>query len=420
LELRADQYVELFDDAPTPAFAPMVVQIANPDRTNRKFTLAGAPAQLSSAKNPKIRRVMTYLHQPDYPAPAALEADVDSYQVYLDVWERHICHLEDDSIREVALGGPDTASRAKLVWQVKVTEPFGAGCATVEQLNDRFQPKNCGRLKAMAKQFNVSTDPCIIPPDAQYRGPENQLYRVEIHRGGPVWDGKDKTSGATFKFSRENGAVVFALAQPLGGSGATTTAVLETLGRDDRFGLSEGDWVEVQDDRSVLSNAAGNLLQVQSIDRSAMMVTLSGTPGIEVGKDLALHPLLRRWDHVEGDPTEGGLQLGSDAAALVIEDSEGLWLELEDGVQIQFQKPPADGPAEVYRTGDYWLIPARTATGDVEWPREKNAQGKDVPLALPPHGVEHHYAPLGVVALDGRGRITDCRKQFDSVVKLTT
>jgi len=41
-------------------------------------------------------------------------------------------------------------------------------------------------------------------------------------------------------------------------------------------------------------------------------------------------------------------------------------LTLADGVQIQFQKSDPDGPAETYRTGDYWLIPARTATGDVE------------------------------------------------------
>jgi Family of unknown function (DUF6519) len=34
------------------------------------------------------------------------------YWVYLDVWERHITSIEDDSIREKALGGPDTRTRA--------------------------------------------------------------------------------------------------------------------------------------------------------------------------------------------------------------------------------------------------------------------------------------------------------------------
>ena len=40
--------------------------------------------------------------------------------MYLDVWERHVTALEDDDIREKALGGADTTTRCKVVWQVKV------------------------------------------------------------------------------------------------------------------------------------------------------------------------------------------------------------------------------------------------------------------------------------------------------------
>jgi hypothetical protein len=35
-------------------------------------------------------------------------------------------------------------------------------------------------------------------------------------------------------------------------------------------------------------------------------------------------------------------------------------IDLEDGIQIQFLT------GGKYPTGDYWLIPARVATGDVE------------------------------------------------------
>ena len=44
------------------------------------------------------------------------------YWVYLDVWERHITFIEDDSIREKALGGPDTCTRAKVTWQVRALD----------------------------------------------------------------------------------------------------------------------------------------------------------------------------------------------------------------------------------------------------------------------------------------------------------
>jgi hypothetical protein len=209
---------------------------------------------------------------------------------------------------------------------------------------------------------------------------------------------------------------------PIVGGGGTSTVTLENLGRDDRLSLAEGDWVEAQDDDSVLRNRAGNLLRVQAIDRTSMTVTLSGAPDANVGADPSKHPLLRRWDHKEGDPTEGGLQLTGDGAALISEGSDGGWLSLEDGVQIQFQMGP---PANTYRTGDYWLVPARTATADVEWPTEpaKDSSGNlvTVPIALAPAGVEHHYAPLAVVTLSN-GTITspaECRKKFQTLVELT-
>jgi hypothetical protein len=93
------------------------------------------------------------------------------------------------------------------------------------------------------------------------------------------------------------------------------------------------------------------------------------------------------------------LQVGDGASA---DNEEVGWITLEQGVQIQFQ------PNGIYRTGDYWLIPARTATGDVEWPRmSKTIAGKEQMVSRPmtPRGVIHHYAPLARIGLDGDGKI---------------
>ena len=63
-------------------------------------------------------------------------------------------------------------------------------------------------------------------------------------------------------------------------------------------------------------------------------------------------------------------------------------------------------PQNIYRTGDYWLIPARTAAnGVIDWPATQDDAKKKVPVALPPHGVEHHCAPLGVISSQGDGTI---------------
>ena len=434
-ELPTIPYFEVFDDTPDTPNQPVPVTVSSPQKSSNQVTIvASTGGGFSKFSNPKLRRLITYLHQPDYifsaaagaPSPPRLPSG--SSQIYLDVWERVITYAEDDSIREVALGGPDTAVRTKLVWQVKWNQPSGGAtglpCITRQQLYQQLQPANRGWLQARAKQGSPSTDPCIINPNAAYTGPENQLYRVEINRAGQAWDGVDPNNGdaATFKWSRENGSVFF----PIVSGGGTSKVVVESLGRDHRFGLREGNLVEVQDDRSVLLNNPGNLLTVQSIDPGTRTVTLDGNVDSNLGSDLSLHPLLRRWDQTAGDPAEFGLTLANDSAGFV---EEGTWLTLEDGVQIQFQpaspNSPSTGPqpGNQYRTGDYWLIPARTATADVEWPKvldshgdpETDPDGNPVPMALPPHGVTHHYAPLAVVTVTGTGvtRDHECRSSFN-------
>jgi uncharacterized protein DUF6519 len=414
LEFKAGQWVNFFDAAT--GSGGSVMAITQADAPSRTLTFAGDLSGLfRSYTTPRLRRLVTYQTQPDY--HPAEQAAAGRYQVYLDVWERLITYVEDDSIREVALDGPDTAARSHLAAQVKIMKHDGAGCALMSDIAKVFQPPNRGMLKAKAKQAAQSTDPCIIPPQASYRGPENQLYRVEIHTGS--FDATGKPATPTFKWSRENGAVVF----PIVSGGGTNVLTLANLGRDDRFGLAEGDWVEMQDDDYVLQMRAGTLMQVQGIDRTTMKVTLLGAPDSTIGKDPAKHPLLRRWDQKEGDPADGGLQLGPDNAAQIVEDSGDNWLELEDGVQIQFQKSDPAHPT-VYRTGDYWLIPARTATGDVEWPNDTvtDAQGNVThsPIAREPDGVTHHYAPLAIITVGSEGSVkvtTQCQKPYN---RLTT
>ncbi len=347
-----------------------------------------------------------YTQQADAPGRNILNVDEKGfYLAYLDVWEHLVTYLEDDSIREVALGGPDTAARARIVWQVKTwfaktdkANPEITDSTTPKDIIDgwgewveRFEPKHRGGLRAQAKVPAAAdaSNPCLTPPDARYRGAENQLYRVEIQNGGE----KDT---ATFKWSRENGSVVFPVIEY-----SREAVRLAHLGRDRQRGLKVGDWVEIFNNELILGGSAPPLFQVDSIEPvdSTIRLRAPGQPTqFDPKKDTPL--LLRRWDH-KGDPKlDGAVKL---AAA-----KETDWLALEDGVQIQFQK---DG---VYRTGDYWLIPARTATGDVEWPKDD----KGNPLARPPHGVEHHYAPLAIIGIGG-GKITkyvDCRSKIKPLV----
>jgi hypothetical protein len=420
------QYVEIF----TNNTAPVIARITDADLLNHKLTLDKDVSTVLGAQSPQLRRVVTYFTQPDFPLPAQQTLGTNkSYAVYLDVWERLITYIEDDAIREVALNGPDTAARAKLIWQVKLLE--GTPGNAYDNPCDHFVPKdssileyirleNRGRLRAKAKQDAQATDPCITPPHSQYRGVENQLYRVEIHHGGTAWSGEGEVpaSVATFKWSRENGAVVYAVQNVATDSaGSTTTVTVESFGRDDRFSLVEGDWVELVSDDTVLLNVAPPLLQVQEIDRAGMTVILNGVADTNYSYAPGKQPLLRRWDHKEGDPTEGGLRLAGDGAAYLLENTDDQWLELEDGVKVQFLPRTPDNPY-VYQTGDYWLIPARVATGDVEWPTVvDSASGETIPAALMPDGVEHHYAPIAILNVSSYGaiNIAPCQKIFSAL-----
>lgn len=320
--------------------------------------------------------------QPDHQPKDGL-ADATQYLVYLDVWERHISPVEDDAIREKALLGPDTATRAKVVWQVKVLpNPAGETCKDLAATLGR---PVAPLAKARVRPTVPSADPCIQAPDARYRGAENQLYRVEVHDGGKAGD------GATFKWSRDNGSVIFPIVQMNG-----AVATLEHLGRDARLGLRVGEWVEVVDDDQTLRGGPGPMLQVDAIDPVEMKITLKTRPGVALlpyDETSSNHPYLRRWDH-KADPLGGG-------AVPVVENNVDEWLDLEDGVQVQFQ------PGGDYRSGDYWLIPARTATGQVEWPGPV-----DAPEAQAPQGIHHHIAPLAQIEVDAAGAIAvtdDCR-----------
>jgi Family of unknown function (DUF6519) len=397
----------------------------------------------------------SYWNQPD----GYLDADLDKlptdgpYVAYLRVWERSVSALQDPDIREVALGihGPDTTARSKVVWQLAVhgfdgEDPGDTAEQEWQTWVDSLDGGASLRAKAIAPA-DAELDICSISPSARYRGEENQHYRVEIVRSGPaeagllgkvhVIDGGDDarvpagraakrtapaakatkgrkraavkavpqeepparrplgaSASAQFVWSRENGSVEFAI-DALDGAEVT----LDSLGRDIPSGLEIGDWVEVCDDASSSRVAADvdtglerAFFEVTALDPVNRVVTLDRDPVADIGetgRSPELHPLLRRWD-------------SAGPVSLV----EGSWLQLEDGVQVWFEGSGSPKTPTTYRSGDYWLIPARLVTGDVIWP-----QDADGPAAVPPHGIDYHYAALAFVPVDGAA-VTDLRKTF--------
>src|SRR6516164_1165474 len=84
------------------------------------YYVDGIRCELPLALLPAGAATLPRSQQPYWVALEPPPLPTDPYLVYLDVWERHVSALEDDTIREVALGGPDTTSRRQIIWQVRV------------------------------------------------------------------------------------------------------------------------------------------------------------------------------------------------------------------------------------------------------------------------------------------------------------
>ncbi len=380
--------------------------------------------------------------QADYPgAGQGLEPN-KAYIVYLDVWEHHVTALEDPAIREVALGGIDTSTRTKTVWQVKVEAVETAGVPR----DDESERKNFidkKRQALIAKKPEMFTVPewerfiererldvikqewrehlknrwqkffedkwqefvkkrADVPKLTAHLAAntfiqQNQLYRVEIHH-------RDDTQ-ITIKWSRENGSVVYPIV---------------TIDNQDLFEVdSNGSPSSVNDlDNTQLPESINSKLKMYNgvqytitlgdfdsdrldlrkgdwVEIAESRDVLNGRTNplvevVDVQKDTrkvtvksqtdltAINAVLRRWDHREANK-----QAIFEGAILLPASGK---ITLENGIIVSISD------SKHCKVGDYWLIPARASLnggmGGIVWPKDK---------AQKPHGIEHHYAPLAVI-----------------------
>ena len=406
-------------------------------------------------------QTVAFDQQPDNPG-VVLPAEKGSYLFYLDAWEREISAIEDPDLREIALGGPDTTTRSRTVAQVKTLrvgsaeEGVSDPATFPEWRRHLHRSRHPGRMRARCRPFAGA----VLG---------NDLYRVEIHHAGGCLGGRRPVDGdgstaalladdgrqlqlevwpddyvvgrpieiwlgdpsreagewaliteadaeqrtlrldreltargdvelrrlATYKWSRENASLDYPIVRLTpGGRAVKLGPTARGLGD-----LCAGDWVEVVDDFAVLRREVGPLCQLAAVESSQNEVTLEQDPPDRVGTEPEQHPLLRQWDQRSGS----GLELLPSGVLLV----RAGWQDIEEGIQLFFE---GDG---VNHSGDYWWLPSRQLAQDIEWPRGDD----DEPLALPPFGVEHHFAPLALLAYsDGGFHLTDLRRTFQPMV----
>ncbi|MGH9606627.1 MAG: DUF6519 domain-containing protein [Terracidiphilus sp.] len=390
----------------------------------------------------EISQRVNYDHQPYLVDPGTTAKDLlqqlleagegSTLQFVLEVWQRMATALDDPCLLEPALGQADTTTRLQTVWRVvgaivSSQQQSGGSSApqqmeaqdivivrgpTIESGNMENNPitqlspccqalynglsslPHTGEMGAGLAQSGSGCG-CEPIPAAGYRGLENQLYRVEIHTAGDL-------SSATFKWSRENGSVVAQVTQ----AGASSATIgVASLGPDANLGFQAGEWVELSDDTNQFGptpNQPGILYQIYSVNQSALQVTMT-TP--VVGLDTTKNARMRRWDQSGASATSSGIPVSSTP------------IPLENGIEVDFRKGQ-------FQSGDYWLIPARTASGQIDWPpcggngkhfqRSSYMQIDQAPLAcvgLPSYN-QYFNQDEGGAANEGRFQVSDCRLLF--------
>jgi hypothetical protein len=309
------------------------------------------------------------------------------FVVYLVVWEQTISAIQAPELIDPAIAGsvPDTTRRSQVCWRPMAARRLNGRKENLAELEPDAiirafheydsDPHHRPALGARAHSSSgPEPGPDMAPTSGGYRGVENQLYRVEVHRGGEAGD-------ATFKWSRDNGSVEFGLEALSELDSGQRTATLHRVWTDARQGLEIGDWVELVDDHWAPLGTPPPLMRVSQVTLATRQVVLEDSDE-DRQFDTSAHPLLRRWDQQPN--------LEAPSHGIPVGQADGKWLELEDGVQILFEARDAR-----YERGDFWWIPARTATAGVLWPQSRDE--RPAPLALPPHGPARYLVPLALV-----------------------
>jgi hypothetical protein len=389
------------------------------------------------------------------------------YLAYLDCWDRVVSAIEDETILEPALGGPDTAVRLRTVCQVRLLPlPEGAE-ATLPPLPSK------GTLRMSPAQGMSYQD--------------NALVRIEIHNpgiaaGAPPSHHGDPGSGfevvgideahnritiAPLTGERRlwtRGQVVeLVRAKPHSVAQATIVAVDPEAASGQRtlqlslappnagdpalwrlrpvatfkWSRDNGAWAFAV---ASIDRKAG--LSVTVVDPNRMRSVLHEDDWVElVDDDTALlgqaNPLFRITAMTEGD--ENGFAVVLDPADADPHRSlpgehpgRHALLRRWDGIHGTVPGALGDRPVEIgkdksvdldgvvvefgaghYASGDYWLAPLRQR---LQWPVDP----KGLPLALPPQGILHRRAPLAMMWFrEASIEVRDLRPIFPPITEIT-
>jgi len=358
---------------------------------------------------------VSYAAQPDWldhstdplwVAPAVPAATGTSNElVYLLASEQEVSAVEDPALADVALGGPDTMQRQRIL-QRFVRQPAQDGTcgdawsALVGSLADdglgfdaaSMRVESAALLQVSFSNAPAAPGPCQPVATGGYLGAENQMIRVMVTGGG--------TGAPTIVWGFDDASFLFRVQAATYDSGpGNTTITLATAPVDSYHYPLAGqavellrDAVQLTDDDYIASATGFVAPLAASYDPASMQLVLSGQPPADYLSAATQQLYLRVWQATTTAPAGQATELGATGVAVTLTLSSGT----------------------SFHAGDFWRFAVRPLQPAIVYP----ARYLDAPQ--PPDGPRVLACPLAVLTWDnGSATATTCVPPFSGLVELT-
>ena len=338
------------------------------------------------------------------PPPVTAPAGDRNDLVWVEVAEVPVTAVEDAELREVALGGPDTAARTRLVARVRVETDVDQECerafeATVgADVDERGTLTTDATLTVGFADVGTPADLCTPAVDGGYLSHLNQAIRVQVTDPTHFTWGFDNAS-ALYRVELEpDRRTVHFRGQPV----------------DDAHWPRAGQVVELLPWASVLPNG-----QLQAAGGGHLAVV--DEPYDPDSDELRLTAVVPAFGELDwlGRPDQAELEADGRYVYLRVwergEDTTGPELLLTPGgaaVPLGTTGLEVTFTGTTFRRGDHWIIAARPAEPlrVVPW---------DLTEGRAPHGPVRLRAPLATIRWRGGvPEIHDCRRRFRPLTEL--
>lgn len=346
--------------------------------------------------------------------------------VYLLASEQEVSAVEDPALADVALGGPDTMQRQRVlqrfVRQASPASPPGAGSTCGGAWSEfesflgsaglQFNPARMTVTSASTLQVSF-TNPTVPPSPCQpataggYLGAENQMIRVMV-------TGADASGVPHIVWGFDDASFLYRITSAISDSGSTTLTLASAPADSYQIPVV-GQYVEVLRDAAQLTatnpvqlvgtdyiaSATGVVTQVTSpYDPTSRQLVLSGPlPGDYVS---AATPqlFLRVWQTALPAPPGQPVPLVAASQAGTADDT-GVAVTLTSGTGI-------------FHPGDFWRFALRPLQPAIVYP------ARYLTGPQPPDGPRTWACPLAVLDWQaGSATVLHCVPRFADLVELT-